>query len=404
MSTREDNLLAAIAKAVDLLSTPNEHGQERVQESSMVLRQALADIADSDERLARETRVVGRTPSDEEIEHLLTLDHTSNDFREQCDGDVGRALLIEVQDRRKQARMDSEAIKRMQDVGLVDEAIRKNVAAIRRALATEAAEAIRADHHDEFLLGYAQLICTWFASTKNNESVIRLDGLFIEAQGDRPRKDLGDWEFIVRRRRVVPEVGTDPRDQWYPGADGVESVEQLWAFYCARGDEIMENRQKLADLHGQVKGYQEMLAALHAQTPEPVTVKTEPRPAESRRDIIARGKELALQRLREGLPLAFNNPQYYLEDALRGLVSYVGTGYQNGDYVRIDWELEKAPKNGHRFPCGINLRVMPQGNGPTLYELPNAGLTSDRETWAVEIAAYVYQAKRLAEEAAEKEA
>lgn len=46
--------------------------------------------------------------------------------------------------------------------------------------------------------------------------------------------------------RIVPSVGPDPRDQWYPGNDGVMTVEELWAFYCARGDSIVELRDELA--------------------------------------------------------------------------------------------------------------------------------------------------------------
>lgn len=53
--------------------------------------------------------------------------------------------------------------------------------------------------------------------------------------------------------RVDPSVGPDPRDQWHPGADGVQSVQELWAYYCERGDQSAELSALRAELAA-VKG------------------------------------------------------------------------------------------------------------------------------------------------------
>lgn len=44
---------------------------------------------------------------------------------------------------------------------------------------------------------------------------------------------------------VMDPVPKDPRDEWYPGADGVGTVQDLWKFYLARGEAIVELQAKL---------------------------------------------------------------------------------------------------------------------------------------------------------------
>jgi hypothetical protein len=44
----------------------------------------------------------------------------------------------------------------------------------------------------------------------------------------------------------------DPRDQWYPGADGVPDVDALWRFYLARGDALKAQGDRVDALDTEV--------------------------------------------------------------------------------------------------------------------------------------------------------
>jgi len=43
----------------------------------------------------------------------------------------------------------------------------------------------------------------------------------------------------------MPPEGTDARDEWYPGNDGVFTVHQMWEYYIQRGDHIVQLRAEV---------------------------------------------------------------------------------------------------------------------------------------------------------------